>query len=65
MIFFYNSGWFLQYQNFFCMSSVGKMNVSLKILSESYLSPEGLEKTSSDISNNTFAKETGIIKLFY
>ena len=47
------------------MSSVGKMNVSLKILSESYLSPEGLEKTSSDISNNTFAKEMGIIKLFY
>ena len=47
------------------MSSVGKMNVSLKILSESYLSPEGLEKTSSDIPNNTFAKETGIIKLFY
>ena len=47
------------------MSSVGKMNVSLKILSESYLSPEGLEKTSSDIPNNTFAKEMGIIKLFY
>ena len=65
MIFFYNSGWFWQYQNFFCMSSVGKMNVSLKILSESYLSPEGLEKTFIDFSNNPFAKETGIIKLFH
>ena len=65
MIFFIILAGFCSNRIFFYMSSVGKMNVSLKILSESYLSPEGLEKTSSDIPNNTFAKETGIIKLFY
>ena len=37
-------------------------NISLKHLS--HLSPEGLEKTYVDFSNNTFSTDRGIINLF-
>ena len=48
---------------FFCMSSVGKMNIFLTIVV--VLESRSLEKTFIDFSNNTFPIETGIIDLFY
>ena len=64
--YFQNSNWSLQCQHFFttfAMSSVGIMNIFLTILV--VLSPEGLQKTYIDFSNNTFPIDTVTINVFH
>ena len=48
---------------FYCMSSVGKMNISLTILV--LFESRRFRKNFFDFSNNTFPIQTGIINLFH